>query len=116
MKMTLSPKKNGNFMTDSRRKRHCLRFDRWLSLSAAMIIMGCSGLTYTYAVYSGHIKMKFHYTQEQIDNIGAAKDFGAVVALASGFFLQLLPAMGHCVHWGTSEDIWLWSDVDDNCR
>ena len=79
--------------------------------------MGCSGLTYTYAIYSGHIKMKFHYTQEQIDNIGAAKDFGAVVALAFGFlFLQLLLAMGHCVHWGTFEDIWLWSDVDDNCR
>ena len=104
-------------MTDSRIKRNFLHFDRWFSLSALMIIMGCNGLTYTYAVYSGHIKMKFHYTQEQIDNIGAAKDFGAIVALAFGFlFLQLLPAMGHCVHWGTFEDIWLWSDVDDNCR
>lgn len=91
MKMTLSPKKNGNFMNGLRRKGHCLHFDRWLSLSAAMIIMGCSGLTYTYAVYSGYIKMKFHYTQEQIDNIGAAKDFGAVVALASGFFYNFYP-------------------------
>ena len=104
-------------MTDSRRKRHCLRFDRWFSLSAAMIIMGCSGLTYTYVIYSGYIKMKFHYTQKYIDNIGAAKDFGAVVALASSsLFLQLLPAMSHCVHWGTSDDIWLCSDVDDDCK
>lgn len=84
--MTIAPKKNGNIMNGSRRKGRFLQFDRWLSLSAAMILMGCSGLTYTYAVYSEHIKMKFHYTQEQIDNIGAAKDFGAFVALVSGFF------------------------------
>lgn len=91
MKMTLAPKKNGNFMNGSRRKGRCLQFDRWLALSAAMIIMGCSGLTYTYAVYSEHIKMKFHYTQEQIDNIGAAKDFGAVIALVSGVFYNFYP-------------------------
>lgn len=103
-------------MNGSRRKGRFLQFDRWLSLSAAMILMGCSGLTYTYAVYSEHIKMKFHYTQEQIDNIGAAKDFGAFVALVSGFFLQLLRTMGHCVHWDTSASIWLWSDVDDDRR
>lgn len=116
MKMTLTPKKNGNIMNGSRRKGRCLQFDRWLSLSAAMILMGCSGLTYTYAVYSEHIKIKFHYTQEQIDNIGAAKDFGAFVALVSGFFYNfyapwvtvyigtLLRVFGYGLMWMTIAD------------
>lgn len=56
-----------------------------------MILMGCGGLTYTYAVYSEHIKEKFHYSQEQIDNIGAAKDFGAFLGIVSGLFYNMYP-------------------------
>lgn len=51
----------------------------------------CGGLTYTYAVYSGHLKEVFHYTQEQTDGVGAAKDFGYVLGLFSGFFYDYYP-------------------------
>ncbi|KAG0570951.1 hypothetical protein KC19_6G200300 [Ceratodon purpureus] len=67
------------------------RVDRWLGLSSNMIIMACGGLTYTYAVYSGHLKNVLHYTQEQTDDVGAAKDFGSVLGLLSGFFYNFYP-------------------------
>lgn len=67
------------------------RVDRWLGLSSNMIIMACGGLTYTYAVYSGHLKEVLHYTQEQTDDVGAAKDFGSVLGLLSGFFYNYYP-------------------------
>uniref|UniRef100_A0A0D6R5J3 Uncharacterized protein n=1 Tax=Araucaria cunninghamii TaxID=56994 RepID=A0A0D6R5J3_ARACU len=89
--MTSLEEKNGNFPNHTRRKGRCWWYDRWFALSAAMILMGCSGLSYTYAVYSEHIKKKLHYSQEQIDNIGAAKDFGAFLGIASGFFYNLYP-------------------------
>lgn len=65
--------------------------DRWLGLSSNMVIMACGGLTYTYAVYSGHLKDVLHYTQEQTDDVGAAKDFGSVLGLFSGFFYNYYP-------------------------
>ncbi|XP_057818065.2 protein NUCLEAR FUSION DEFECTIVE 4 isoform X1 [Cryptomeria japonica] len=89
--MRTQQEKHGNFPNHTRSKRNFLWYDRWFSLSAAMILMGCSGLTYTYAVYSEHIKEKFHYSQEQIDNIGAAKDFGAFIGIVSGFFYNIYP-------------------------
>lgn len=88
--MTSLKEKNGN-ITNHTRKEHILWYNRWFALSAAMILMGCSGLTYTYAVYSEHIKEKLHYSQEQIDNIGAAKDFGAILAIVSGLFYSFYP-------------------------
>jgi len=51
----------------------------------------CGGLTYTYAVYSGHLKNVLHYTQEQTDDVGAAKDFGSVLGLLSGLFYNYYP-------------------------
>jgi len=51
----------------------------------------CGGLTYTYAVYSGHLKAVLHHTQEQTNNVGAAKDFGAILGLISGFFYRYYP-------------------------
>lgn len=51
----------------------------------------CGGLTYTYAVYSEHLKAVLHYTQEQTDDVGAAKDFGSVLGLLSGFLYNFYP-------------------------
>lgn len=53
--------------------------------------MGCSGLTYTYAVYSDFFKEKLQYSQERTDDLGAAKDFGAVAGLFSGLCYFLFP-------------------------
>lgn len=67
------------------------QINRWMGLSAAMIMMGCNGLTYTYAVYSEYIKKQLHYSQERTDDLGAAKDFGAVFGLVSGLCYFLFP-------------------------
>ena len=42
-------------------------------------------------MYSGHLKEVLHYTQEQIDDVGAAKDFGSILGLFSGFFYNYYP-------------------------
>lgn len=48
-------------------------------------------MTYTYAVYSEYIKKQLHYSQERTDDLGAAKDFGAVFGLVSGLCYFLFP-------------------------
>ena len=68
----------------------CLNF--WSSNNSNVSFrQACGGLTYTYAVYSGHLKNVLHYTQEQTDDVGAAKDFGSVLGLLSGFFYNFYP-------------------------
>eukprot|EP00249_Psilotum_nudum_P035858 c5741_g1_i2 orf=285-1715(+) len=69
----------------------CVCQGRWLGLSGAMLMMGCNGLAYTYAVYSEFAKETLHYTQEQTDDLGAAKDFGSLVGLISGLFYFFFP-------------------------
>lgn len=37
------------------------------------------------------MKDVLHYTQEQTDDVGAAKDFGSILGLLSGFFFNYYP-------------------------
>ncbi|XP_024529459.1 protein NUCLEAR FUSION DEFECTIVE 4 isoform X2 [Selaginella moellendorffii] len=88
------------------------RLDRWLGLSAAMIMMGCAGLTYTYAVYSEHMKQRLHFSQEDIDDIGAAKDLGGVVGLLSGLLYNMYPpwvtiGIGAALHFFGYTMVWM---------
>ncbi|MCO5602082.1 hypothetical protein L7F22_056209 [Adiantum nelumboides] len=71
--------------------RESPKINRWMGLSAAMIMMGCNGLTYTYAVYSEYIKKQLHYSQERTDDLGAAKDFGSFFGAVSGLCYFLFP-------------------------
>ncbi|MCO5575557.1 hypothetical protein L7F22_029359 [Adiantum nelumboides] len=71
--------------------RESPKINRWMGLSAAMIMMGCNGLTYTYAVYSEYIKKQLHYSQERTDDLGAAKDFGSFFGVVSGLCYFLFP-------------------------
>lgn len=77
-----------------------------------MVIMACGGLTYTYAVYSGHMKDVLHYTQEQTDDVGAAKDFGSILGLLSGFFFNYYPPwvtiyIGSFIHLFGYSMVWM---------
>ncbi|XP_024544900.1 protein NUCLEAR FUSION DEFECTIVE 4 isoform X2 [Selaginella moellendorffii] len=88
------------------------RLDRWLGLSAAMIMMGCAGLTYTYAVYSEHMKQRLHFSQEDVDDIGAAKDLGGVVGVLSGLFYNMYPpwvtiGIGAALHFFGYTMVWM---------
>lgn len=51
----------------------------------------CSGLTYTFSIYSEHLKGLLHYTQEETNKLGAAKDFGSILGLLSGFLYSFYP-------------------------
>lgn len=73
------------------KKRVSPQINRWMGLSAAMIMMGCNGLTYTYAVYSEYIKKQLQYSQEWTDDLGAAKDFGSVFGVVSGLCYFVFP-------------------------
>ena len=48
-------------------------------------------MTYTFAVYSEFLKKQLHYSQERADDLGAAKDFGALFGLFSGLSYFLFP-------------------------
>jgi uncharacterized membrane protein len=55
-------------------------------------------------VYSEFIKKQLHYSQEQADDLGAAKDFGAIFGLLSGliyFFFSpwVSVIIGACMHF-----------------
>ncbi|KAG0560084.1 hypothetical protein M758_10G148200 [Ceratodon purpureus] len=65
--------------------------DRWVGLASAMAIQACGGLTYTYGVYSEHMKEVLEYTQEQVDDIGAAKDFGQSLGIVGGLLYNFYP-------------------------
>jgi hypothetical protein len=56
-----------------------------------VLLQACAGLTYTFAVYSEHLKEVLNYTQEQVDGIGAAKDFGACFGVIGGILYNLYP-------------------------
>ncbi|KAJ7557404.1 hypothetical protein O6H91_05G125500 [Diphasiastrum complanatum] len=89
-----------------------VKFDRWLGLAAAMIMMSCGGLNYAYGVYSEHMKEKLHYSQEQIDDIGAAKDLGQILSLISGLLYNLYPpwatvVIGAGMHFIGYNMVWL---------
>ncbi|CAM6110153.1 unnamed protein product [Calypogeia fissa] len=66
-------------------------WDRWACLAAAMIIEACGGLGYTFAVYSQHLKERLDYDQEDLDGIGAAKDFGYCLGIVGGIFYNYIP-------------------------
>lgn len=68
-----------------------MRIDQWAGLASAMAIQACGGLTYTYAVYSEHLKEVLQFTQVQVDEIGAAKDFGQSLGILGGLLFNLYP-------------------------
>ncbi|KAL3698360.1 hypothetical protein R1sor_012436 [Riccia sorocarpa] len=66
-------------------------FDRWSCLAAAMIMEACGGLGYTFAVYSQHIKERMDFDQEDLDELGAAKDFGYGLGIIGGILYNFVP-------------------------
>jgi hypothetical protein len=56
-----------------------------------VLLQACAGLTYTFAVYSEHLKEVLNFTQEQVDGIGAAKDFGSCFGAVGGILYNLYP-------------------------
>ncbi|GBG85457.1 hypothetical protein CBR_g40099 [Chara braunii] len=93
--------------------------NRWAGLVGAMLVEACTGLSYTFAIYSEHLKQTLHYSQEDVDGLGAAKDFGGTVGLVAGLLYNFYPpwvtmvvgAVGHLTGYGV-----LWLTVTDRIR
>jgi hypothetical protein len=54
-------------------------------------LQACGGLGYTFAVYSQHLKDTLQYDQEDLDGIGAAKDFGYALGIVGGILYHFMP-------------------------
>ena len=48
-------------------------FSKWLTYSAACLVMSSAGLAYTFSVYSDSIKDRFGYTQTRLAGCGKQK-------------------------------------------
>lgn len=64
---------------------------RWFALVGGLSILGCGGLSYNFALYSQALKQALGYTQQQVQQLAAAKDIGDNVGLAAGALSALLP-------------------------
>lgn len=78
------------FMMKSLRS-HLYNGDRWLALVSGMWVMACSGLSFTFAVYSPIIKSVLGYDQSQIQTLAVSKDIGESVGLVAGLISDMLP-------------------------
>ncbi|KAG6544909.1 hypothetical protein Mapa_013600 [Marchantia paleacea] len=96
---------------EARKSGHWM-FDRWSCLAAAMIMEACGGLGYTFAVYSQHIKETLDYDQEDLDKLGAAKDFGYCLGIIGGIIYNLIPpwmtiGIGATLHFFGYSMLWM---------
>ena len=74
-------------MASSPMERQCSLMEiRWKSLTATLVAMACSGIHYTWGIYSTDLKVTLGLTQTQLNVLGTAKDFGAFVGYPQGEF------------------------------
>ena len=57
---------------------------RWLSVAAALLAAGGTGINYAYSVYSGALKNHFHLEQSDVDTIGIVGNVTCLVTFALG--------------------------------
>lgn len=58
---------------------------------ASIWIECCAGASYSFSIYSGTIKTRFGYDQEQLDTISVFKDIGECVGIISGLLYDSFP-------------------------
>lgn len=65
-------------------------FSKWLSFSAAVVVMLSAGLAYTFSIYSEALKSRFGLTQTELAGIGTACNIGGYLALPAGLLYDSL--------------------------
>jgi len=58
---------------------------------ASIWIECCAGASYSFSIYSGTIKTRFGYDQEQLDTISVFKDVGECVGIIAGLLYDRFP-------------------------
>ena len=71
-------------------------FSKWLTYSAACLIMSSAGLAYTFSVYSDSIKHRFKYSQTQLAGIGTAGNIGGYLSIFSGILYDRVKHYDRC--------------------
>ena len=78
-------------------------FSKWLSFSAAAMVLLSAGLAYTFSIYSDALKKSFNLSQTQIAGIGTACNLGGYLALPAGLVFDALKRYNRCIfHLPTS--------------
>lgn len=63
-------------------------FSKWLSFSAAAVVMLSAGLAYTFSIYSDVLKHRFGLSQTQLGGLGTACNLGGYLALPAGLIFD----------------------------
>lgn len=81
-------------------------FSKWMTYSAACLMMLSAGLAYTFSIWSDAIKTEFGYSQTKLAGIGTAGNIGGYLAVFSGLFYDSLKGYNRwarvqiwCVPW-----------------
>ncbi|GAQ89225.1 Nodulin-like [Klebsormidium nitens] len=80
-----------SFSVASEKHQRTLKDNEWLGLAAAIYAAACSGLTYSFSVYSEHLKETLNWSQTQIDGLGSSKDFGGGYGILTGLLYNFYP-------------------------
>lgn len=65
-------------------------FSKWLSFSAAALVMMSAGLAYTFSIYADALKHRFQISQIQLGGLGTACNLGGYLALPAGLLFDSL--------------------------
>lgn len=65
-------------------------FSKWLTFSAACLMMLSAGLAYTFSVWSDAAKEEFGYSQTELAGLGTAGNIGGYLSVFAGLFYDAL--------------------------
>ena len=85
-------------------------FSKWLTYSAACLVMLSAGLAYTFSIWSDAVKDEFGYSQTKLAGIGTAGNIGGYFAVFSGLFYDALKGWNR---WAPSSGEVCW---ERGCR
>lgn len=82
-------------------------FSKWLSFSAAAVVMLSAGLAYTFSIYSEALKSRFGISQTQLGGLGTACNLGGYLALPAGLVFDGLKSYNRFLFYSDTCQIML---------
>lgn len=69
--------------------------NKWVSFSASLTSLLGAGLSYAFALYAGDLKLRFQYSQRQIDGVAAFMNLGGYLGVPAGLLYDFLLRRGY---------------------
>eukprot|EP00884_Botryococcus_braunii_P011942 jgi/Botrbrau1/20749/Bobra.0058s0077.1 len=76
-------------------------WSKWLTFSAATLVMLSAGLGYTFSVWSNMLKTHFSYSQTQVAGVGTACNLGGYLGILAGPFYDMMRPHSRMGPWLT---------------